>query len=353
MRQFRSSVWWAVAIVLAVVGCHKEKPEDLPPAPRKIGLSDKFYDVVARGEKSAIVVGYGGKILMTEDGGRTWDQRPSGTDQALYSVDFIDANKGWISGQDGLILRTTDGGKTWTPQNSGTTLYLFDLDFVNEREGWVVGDRATYLHTTNGGETWALAKIKSTESHLSADEALLAQEPVLYDVQFFDEQHGWIVGEFGNIFYTSDAGRTWTSQQETLLGDGIFDAMDLPTFFGVHFVDGTNGLAAGLDGRIARTQNAGAKWTFEKFDLKRPIIDPLYNPFQFPDTTAWAVGAAGEVVRQNAPGAPWVRQSLGMEIVTWLRGIDFLDTNNGWIVGGYGLILRTTDGGQTWLPSIG
>ena len=30
-----------------------------------------------------------------------------------------------------------------------------------------------------------------------------------------------------------------------------------------------------------------------------------------------------------------------------------LDKNDGWIVGGFGLILHTTDGGKTWLPSLG
>jgi photosystem II stability/assembly factor-like uncharacterized protein len=31
----------------------------------------------------------------------------------------------------------------------------------------------------------------------------------------------------------------------------------------------------------------------------------------------------------------------------------FLDRQNGWLVGGYGLILHTTDGGETWLPCFG
>jgi len=42
-----------------------------------------------------------------------------------------------------------------------------------------------------------------------------------------------------------------------------------------------------------------------------------------------------------------------MEVVTWLRGMSWVDPNNGWIVGGFGLILHTKDGGQTWIPSLG
>ena len=72
-----------------------------------------------------------------------------------------------------------------------------------------------------------------------------------------------------------------------------------------------------------------------------------------PDTTGWALGAAGNVVRQAALTEPWRRPKMGMEVLTWLRGVDFFDAKNGWIVGGFGLILHTTDGGKTWLPCVG
>ena len=351
MPQTHRSGWW-LAVLLAIAGCHREAPGDLPLFERKISIADKFYDVRALDAARAVVVGYGGKILMTEDGGRSWQVRPSGTDRALYSVEFIDANTGWVSGQDGVILHTADGGKTWTRQVSGTVVYLFAIDFIDQRNGWAVGDRSTYVRTADGGKTWHLGKVGAAE-RLSADEALLSQEPVLYDVQFLDADTGWIVGEFGNIYHTTDGGKTWAAQQETLLGAGIFVTLDLPTFFGVQFIDRLNGIAAGLEGRVARTRDGGQNWKFEKFDLKRPIIDPLYQPFQFPDTTGWAVGGAGEVARQAAAAGAWQRASLGMEILTWLRGVHFLDHDNGWIVGGYGLILHTSDGGKTWLPSAG
>jgi photosystem II stability/assembly factor-like uncharacterized protein len=352
MRGVRGLSFALIAAVVAVAGCHHEATEELPLYERKISIADKFYDVAALSADRAVVVGYGGKILSTDDGGRTWTVEKSGVSQALYSVEFVDANLGWISGQDGVILHTEDGGKTWTKQVSGTTTYLFAIDFTSPLEGWAVGDLSTALHTRDGGKNWQLTKIGGTE-HLSKEEALLAQEPILYDVQFLDADTGWVVGEFGNIFHTTDRGRTWKSQQDTLLGGGIFSELDIPTFFGVNFVDKMNGITAGLEGRVARTHDGGQTWKFEKIDVKIPLVDPLFAPFQFPDTTAWAVGAAGEVVRQTEPGAPWKGSSLGMEIFTWLRGIDFLDKDNGWIVGGYGLILHTTDGGTTWLPSIG
>jgi len=353
MRRVSWTIWCVAWLMVAIGGCHREEAADAPFYDRKIGISDKFYDVQALSPTRAIVVGYGGKILQTQDGGRTWELLNSGTRKALYSVHFVDDQQGWICGQDGIVLHTTDGGKTWNKQDSGSKWYLFALAFIDANDGWVVGDRATYFHTTDGGQTWSRGKLGVIED-IPKDEALVAADPILYDVKFRDHNTGWIVGEFGKIFHTADGGKTWTEQQGSLLGSGnVFNALDLPTFFGVNFVDDMNGVVAGLDGKVARTRDGGQTWKFEEFDLTSPIVDPLFRPYQFPDTTAWAVGAAGEVVRQSEPRQAWQRASLGMEIVTWLRGIDFYDKDNGWIVGGFGLILHTTDGGKTWLPSIG
>lgn len=353
MRQHRWLGWLVTGVAFALSGCHGGAPEDVPLFERKIGFPDKFYDVQSLSAERAIIVGYAGKILMTDDGGATWEVIESGTRNALYSVEFVSANEGWICGQEGTILHTRDGGKTWERQQSGTLAYLFALDFVDDKEGWIVGDRAMYLHTRDGGRTWRQGKMSKREG-ISAEEALVAQDPVLYDVQFVDRLTGWIVGEFGKIYHTSDGGKTWVEQQEALLGgEGLYDVLDIPTFFGVSFIDHKNGVVAGLQGRIARTRDGGKTWAFERFDVDIPLEDPLLHVVQFPDTTAWAVGIAGTIVRQEQPGGPWRRPGLGMELVSWLRDVDFFDAKNGWIVGGYGLILRTTDGGKTWLPSLG
>lgn len=353
MHGLRLSVSWRVAALVVLFGCHRGEPEGIETlTERLISTADKFYDVEAISAERAVVVGYGGKILITEDGGMSWQRVPSGVDKALYNVEFVDPQNGWVSGQEGIILHTKDGGRTWERQKSAASVYLFGLDFINAREGWVVGDRATTLHTVDAGETWRIAKL-GTAQQMTADEELLAADPVLYGVHFLNSDTGWVVGELGNIYFTADGGKNWTTQQSSLLGGGIYNPLDLPTFFGLSFADATTGVAAGLEGKIARTRDAGKTWSFEPFKLDLPFVDPLFQPFLFPNGTGWAVGAAGEVVRQAEAGAPWQRASLGMEILTWLRGIDFVDEQNGWIVGGYGLILHTTDGGESWLPSLG
>lgn len=336
-----------------IVGCHGEI--ELPPLPEaKISImGDRFFDVKALSPERALVIGYAGKVLETTDFGRTWDVVPTHTDRALYNIRFADAQHGWICGQSGLILYTADGGKTWVEQKSNTDIYLFALYPLSATHVYAVGDRSILLETKDGGATWTTRKIKQSQEGITEDIALAVQDPIFYDVEFADEQHGWVVGEFGTINYTSDGGLNWVAQQESLLGEGIVDILDLPTFFGVHFVNNQEGIAAGLEGKIAHTHDGGQTWAFDAIDEKIPVQDPLYAPFLFPDGTGWVIGSGGEVVTKEPRWPSWKRAQHGMRLFTWLRGLDFFDQNTGWMVGGFGTILRTKDGGKTWTPSLG
>jgi photosystem II stability/assembly factor-like uncharacterized protein len=338
-------------LLFLVAGCHQDI-QDVQLRTPLIGVNDKFYDVKALSPEKAIVVGYGGKILMTVDGGRTWKTKASGAEVALYNVQFVDAQNGWISGQDGLILHTTDGGESWQKQQTGVTVPIFALYFLDKERGWAVAQQATYLRTTNGGETWEEGRIEVSVEGVSEDATLAMNDPTLYDVQFVYEKNGWMVGEFGKIYHSTDGGASWTEQQNALLGQaGITDALNLPTWFGVRFLNATEGIAVGLEGKIAKTTDAGKTWNFTGLELAEVSTDQLYAPRWVGNGDGWIVGAAGRVLRLD--GGQWKPASLGLRAIAWLRSIDFFDENSGWIVGGYGTILHTSDGGKTWLPSMG
>jgi len=344
------------------LGCHHEV-EMVPLAERTIYTTDRFYDVQALTKDHAFVVGYGGKILETKDGGFSWEAHESGTDVALYAVRFANDQQGFISGQDGLILHTADGGKTWQKQESNAIfqdkdgskqpLFLFGLWTLDADHAWAVGDRSILTSTSDGGKTWRARKM-AMEADLSGGESLAAADPVLYDVRFTDAQSGWVVGEFGKILHTTDGGETWHEQEKTLMeGTGIFDVLDLPTLYGVYMTDAQRGVAAGIEGHIARTADGGQRWSFDQLEVEYPLIDPLFRIVELPNGDGWAVGAAGEVVRRPPGETAWKRAKLGQDVLTWLRGLSFSDAQNGWMVGGFGLIYRTTDGGKSWLPSQG
>jgi photosystem II stability/assembly factor-like uncharacterized protein len=359
----RRSIPLGVALCALTLGCHHEV-EMLPLVERTIYVTDKFYDVQALTKDRAFVVGYGGKIVETTNGGNSWEQRPSGTENALYGIKMVDEKNGWIVGQEGMVLHTSDGGKTWTPQESNATYkdpdgankraYLFALDALDANTAFAVGDRSVLTMTTDGGKTWTSKKIPM-ELDTSGGESLAAADPIFYAIKMVDAQHGWIVGEFGKIMHTADGGQTWKEQEKPLLeGTGFFDLLDLPTMFGIHAADANNAMASGLEGHVASTTDGGARWGFDKIDAGEiPLVDPLYEVTQLPDGTRWGCGAAGEVIRRGPADAAWTRAKIGQDVLTWLRGIDFSDQQHGWMVGGFGLIFRTTDGGKSWLPSQG
>jgi photosystem II stability/assembly factor-like uncharacterized protein len=105
-----------------------------------------------------------------------------------------------------------------------------------------------------------------------------------------------------------------------------------------------------LEGKIVETTDGGKSWKFIAEDVSAFSTDPLYA-LSLHDGNGWISGGAGRVLQLQ--GDAWKPASLGLPVVPWLRSVDFLDENSGWIVGGYGTIIHTTDGGKTWRMSVG
>ncbi len=344
---------WSLSLLLCLLAaCHQEEEvQKVPLGTRPFLITDKFYDVKALSPEKAVVVGYAGKILLTTDGGKQWQVKASGTDLALYNVKFADAQNGWICGQDGLILHTTDGGETWKKQESGIKLPIFAMAFLDQNRGWAVAQQAVYLYTADGGATWEERRVEASVEGVSEESTLALTDPTLYDIYFLDEKTGWMVGEFGKIYHSTDGGTTWKEQQNALLGQaGIDDALNLPTWFGVRFANPLEGIVVGLEGKIAKTTDGGQTWTYIAEDLAVTSTEPFYA-LRLTGGGGWIVGAGARVLQLQE--GKWHPTPLGIPSVAWLRAVHFFDDNNGWIVGGYGTIVRTTDGGKSWRRSVG
>jgi photosystem II stability/assembly factor-like uncharacterized protein len=154
-----------------------------------------------------VVVGDSGQIFSTENGGRTWMERLDAKNQRfttehLMAV-FSLGNRVWAAGFDGIILVSANGGGTWERQDSGTTFGLENIFFSDQDHGWVVGWSGTILRTENGGKTWKNVSSKLATWSLSW-------------VFFKDLKIGWAVGFNGLLLRTKDGGLSWESQKSPI-----------------------------------------------------------------------------------------------------------------------------------------
>lgn len=370
--RLRQMVTLLLAIAaLATTACHREVAvPDLPYRP--VTVQDKFFDVWPTGPDRAFIVGARGKVLLTEDGGRHFKPINIGTERAVFAIQMVDDQNGYLSGQDGLAMRTRDGGKTWERLNTKTELYIFALSFPDRLHGFMVGDKGLVLSTTDGGESFVKRQLQRIFPPELKDAAIGFGEPSYYGVTFLDDLHGWVVGEMGRIWSTDNGGNTWQERQENLLAqwkhavsaneDTRLTSFTLPTFFGVSFRDAQHGAACGLHGWIVQTSDGGKTWSFEhqadkpdgppetlvpgELRLDLPARDPLFSIDLYGKNSGITTGLTGTALRLQNNGA-WGPIAGFPSMPMPLIQARFFDDLHGWIVG-FGVILHTDDGGKSW-----
>jgi photosystem II stability/assembly factor-like uncharacterized protein len=266
--------------------------EWLNPKPHGNGLND----VYTLNENTAIAVGALGTIMRTDDGGENWNTlfQVNGLYSDLYTVQFVSDQVGWAAGEWGTILKTIDGGKTWQFQKSGTTYNLYSLCFVNADTGWAAGRWGKVFKTTDGGETW-IEQTSNTYRRLSS-------------ISFLDNAHGLAVGHGGTIIKTDDGGETWAEK------------------------------VSGVESNLQHVCFSDSGIT-------------------------WVIGEDSTIIKSADGGESWTPVSC--HTTYDLASISFADTDTGWAVGYHaytgtlgelykttGAILKTTDGGETWVEVV-
>lgn len=217
---------------------------------------------------------------------------------------------------------------------------LFSTCFFNEQEGWVVGELGRVLHTTDGGKTFERSDAGTKTAFLSV--ACLPSGTVV------------VTGQYGLALRSTDKGASWEK-----LKTGVDRNL-----LSVSFANDQLGIAVGDYGSIVRTTDGGNTWTKIALptDIPLPediaeIIQPgdvlLYDVDFVDGEKGWIVGEFGVILATTDGGQTWVAQPSNIE--TTLFGVFFADAQNGWAVGLEQVMLHTIDGGQSWsrLPTPG
>ena len=338
------------------------------PIPQGNGLrSSSFIN-----DNTGWIVGLNGTILKTTNGGVNWNILQNGSTEEYVSVCFKDINNGWLlsknnSGSSGqaFIKHTTNGGTSWFNQLVlGDSIQGADnIQFLDMNTGYalVFSARNYVFKTTNGGTNW---NVLSSPTNIWMRKLL-----------FKDENTGWICGEAGYIFRTTNGGVNWDSlkppithayygisfpdyntgyvvgifgysiQKTTNGGTNWFLISQFPefSFWDVNFINVNTGVAVG-EGVILRTVNGGYNWD----TLKRPdntVGNEVYSNVQFNHSNnGWIVGSTGDILKSTNSGINWTSHRLGS--VSNFYDIHFLDVNTGHIAGWS--LLRTTNSGINW-----
>lgn len=216
---------------------------------------------------------------------------------------------------------------------------LYGVQAVSASEAWAVGNFGSVYHTTDAGRTW---KLVDSGTRLP-----------LFSVDFADAKRGWAVGKSGVILATTDGGATWTTQESPVPPD--------KHLFEVKALDARTAWAVGDWGAITTTSDGGATWHDRSLGtigvraeddgsgrVATTLVDDviLYG-LSFPDARhGFICGEFGTVLVTSDGGTTWVQRRTPTEKT--LFGIHFTTPSEGWVVGIDGLVMRTADAGRTW-----
>ncbi|MBK7631711.1 MAG: T9SS type A sorting domain-containing protein [Ignavibacteriales bacterium] len=352
-----SSIGWMSGngIIIKTTNGGEDWVDQNPNSPDQI-YEIRFFD----SQKGIAITGQEKRILVSNNGGDTWNVKNvpstnflqcgyfindttgwvsgqneilkttnSGNSWVTYNIAsfyldafFIDENIGWFVGSGGQISKTTNGGQSWTNQTSNTTTQFNSIFMIDQNTGWAVGFNGVVVKTSDGGTNWNSITTPTTE--------------MLTGINFSDQNNGWVISNKGTILKSTDGGTNWilwSRNLESNLTNGFF-------------LNSQVGWLTGSNGLIFKTLDSGDNWT----STIAPVIN-TFNDIEFADINfGWAVGNNGNIIKSTNGGSNWNTQVSG--VTTKLNSISSTGTDTVFAVGLNGTILKTTDGGNNWINII-
>jgi len=252
------------------------------------------------------------------------------SNEQFWSMNFYDANIGMAysnSTVKSTLYKTTDGGKTWAASSSPTTSIVRQIRFVTSTVIYINADDGLYFSNT-GGSQWAKS---------SAVPAPQLGGGLFYQI----DNQNWVIGpDYDHMAYTSNAGTSWTSVKinsansttNSLYPSNIIQFVSATTGYSV-FRDGSNGKIY-----LFKSVDAGHSWNYVSQPVAKYVED-----FHFTDEmNGFMVGDFNEVLKTTDGGITW---TVAATLTSFNTGV-YINGTKGIVVGNQ--IYYTVDSGANW-----
>jgi len=263
-----------------------------------------------------------------------WSVQLSSADYKLISIKAVDANTAFVIGKNNssgypVVLKTTDGGTNWSGAVGNLpAVELYALEAQSASVAWVGDGNGNIYKTTNGGANWNL--IYSFGAFIDGIKLVGSNLVAVSD---------------GNsttvlqIVYSTDGGSTWLSASVPNVSGMNYSYPNNMDVVGNILFTGTS------NGSLLKSTDGGKNWSAVSSAL-------AYNyGVSFADANNGITlnAAAYNNVWKSSNGG--VNGTLELNVAPNAYSVQLLKTANpyiGWITGSYGLVLKTTDGGNSW-----
>jgi photosystem II stability/assembly factor-like uncharacterized protein len=151
------------------------------------------------------------------------------------------------------------------------------------------------------------------------------------------------VGERGTILTSADQGLSWDEAK--------VEPQRAITLTGVTALNDKDFVAVGHDGWKLRSTDGGANWTEVGYESEQG--EPILGVWTRNGKDVRAFGSYGKYFESSDAGLTWTVRELEADGLH-LNGLDGGDSGRQLLVGEQGLVLRSTDHGQSWerLPAF-
>ncbi|HZF00149.1 MAG TPA: YCF48-related protein [Planctomycetota bacterium] len=317
------------------------------------GTAEDLYDVFFTDPSNGYAVGNNGVVVKTGNGGVTWTVKSGpavNPTPTFNAVDFtFNAAVGLAVGNNGTLVRSLDGGLTWSTFNTG--IGPANLTAVSiPRQGsttvaFVGSDTGAIFFNTNlqGPGTWTAA---TSGAFPTAIKALLFPK---------SDTAGLVTGAAGNyarLTYTPAVVTPPTAATLAIATQALVPAPGGTNYAAACDASGNNLYIAGDGGYVVKSIDGGATWAAVVPAAPNVSIRALQAPTG-PGYTLFAGAADGNVHRLSAGTTPAWTPTTTANFGT-PASLAFINDVFGWVVtqGANGGVFYTMDSGTVWTRSV-